>query len=65
MNKKSHGTAAHLHEVFTVKGGVQNYKAEIETNTYLKFALLCLAIKLFKTGCNKIENIKPKIERFL
>lgn len=64
MNKKLHGNAAHLYEVFTLKGGVQNYKSEIEANAYLKFAFLCLCINLMKAGCNKIENIKPRIDQF-
>lgn len=65
MDEKLYGTAAHLREVFTEKGGVENYKAEIEIKAYLKIVILCVGANLLKAGLNKIENIKPKIDRFL
>lgn len=67
MNKTLHGAAAHLHDVYTVNGGVKNYNSKIDDNGFCKGVLATTAFVMFLMSAdmilNKIEHMPIKAKR--
>lgn len=67
MNKTLYGAAAHLHNVYTVNGGVNKYNSKIEDKGFCKgvFATTAFLLFLMKADIilNKIERLQIKAKR--
>ncbi len=67
MRKKLYGTAAHLHEVYTVNGGVNKYVKKFSDNGFCQGVLVTTVLVLctikLATIIDEIEHAKPKIHQ--